>query len=101
MAHLGSLCICNGCGSLAISGSALMIRVLARTFIVLGLPLFALAQQGHAETLEYPAPARGAAVDDYHGTRVPDPYRGLEDLDSPATRAWVGAEAPLTDRDRK
>jgi prolyl oligopeptidase len=75
-----------------------MTRVLVRTLIVLGLPLFVLGQQGYSETLEYPAPARGTAVDDYHGTRVPDPYRGLEDLDSPATRAWVGAEAQLTDR---
>ena len=35
-------------------------------------------------------------VDDWHGTRVPDPYRWLEQLDSPATRAWVGAEDHLT-----
>jgi prolyl oligopeptidase len=75
-----------------------MRRVFARTLIVVGLPLFALAQQGHSDTVEYPAPIRGTVVDDYHGTRVEDPYRGLEDLDSPATRAWVGAEAQLTDR---
>ena len=47
---------------------------------------------------DYPPAARGTTVDDYHGTLVPDPYRGLEDLDSAATRAWVGAEAKLTDR---
>ncbi len=48
--------------------------------------------------LEYPPPVRGTTVDDYHGTLVADPYRGLEDLDSTATRAWVEAEANLTDR---
>jgi prolyl oligopeptidase len=48
--------------------------------------------------LSYPAAARGTTIDDYHGTKVPDPYRALEDLDSPATRAWVGAESALTDR---
>ncbi len=48
--------------------------------------------------LEYPPAVRGTAVDDYRGTLVPDPYRGLEDLDSTATRAWVELEAKLTDR---
>ncbi len=75
-----------------------MTRVFARTLLVLGLPLCALAHQGYSKTLEYPAPNVGTVVDDYHGTRVPDPYRGLEDLDSPATRAWVGAEAQVTER---
>ncbi|HEX7418004.1 MAG TPA: hypothetical protein VF315_08125, partial [Steroidobacteraceae bacterium] len=45
--------------------------------------------------LHYPQPPRGAVVDDYHGTRVADPYRGFELLDAPATRAWVSAENRL------
>jgi prolyl oligopeptidase len=44
----------------------------------------------------YPPAPRGSVVDDYHGTRVADPYRWLEDLDSEATRAWLSAEAQLT-----
>jgi prolyl oligopeptidase len=47
-------------------------------------------------TLTYPAARRGDQVDDYHGTRVADPYRWLEDLDSTETRAWVEAENKLT-----
>jgi len=35
-------------------------------------------------------------VDDYHGTRVADPYRWLEDVDSPDTRNWVEAENRVT-----
>ena len=46
--------------------------------------------------LSYPAAQRGSQVDDYHGTKVADPYRWLEDTDSPQTRAWVEAENRVT-----
>ena len=35
-------------------------------------------------------------MDDYHGTRVADPYRWLEDTASPATQQFVAAENALT-----
>jgi prolyl oligopeptidase len=44
----------------------------------------------------YPAAQRGDQVDLYHGIKVSDPYRWMEDIDSPATRTWVEAEAKLT-----
>jgi prolyl oligopeptidase len=49
-----------------------------------------------SQTLEYPKAQKGAVVDDYFGTKVPDPYRWLEDTDSQETVAWVKAENLLT-----
>lgn len=46
--------------------------------------------------LEYPQAHKSDVVDEYHGTPVPDPYRWLEDPDSPETRAWIEAENEVT-----
>jgi prolyl oligopeptidase len=54
----------------------------------------ALATTG--QPLSYPVAPRGDVIADYHGVQVPDPYRWLEDIDSPATRAWVEAEGKLS-----
>ncbi|MEP6485621.1 MAG: prolyl oligopeptidase family serine peptidase [Rudaea sp.] len=44
----------------------------------------------------YPVAKTGNQVDDYHGTRIADPYRWMEDLDSSDTRAWIEAQNKLT-----
>src|SRR5512139_1542806 len=46
--------------------------------------------------LAYPAAQRGDVVDDYFGTKVADPYRWFEQLDSEQTKQWVDAENNLT-----
>ena len=50
------------------------------------------------DRLVYPPAPLGNVADDYHGRIIADPYRWLEDGDSSATRAWIDAEAGLTER---
>lgn len=62
---------------------------------IAGLVLASLAVLG-ATRLPYPEPPRSDEIDDYHGVKVPDPYRPLEDPDAPGTRAWIAAENRIT-----
>ena len=51
---------------------------------------------GSGQSLNYPVTRKSDQMDDYHGTKVADPYRWLEDDNSPETLAWVKAENELT-----
>jgi len=56
----------------------------------------AAANTGDAPALAYPDARRVEHYDTYHGVRVQDPYRWLENPDSPETRAWIEAQNAVT-----
>lgn len=47
--------------------------------------------------VKYPVTKKVDHADDYHGTKVKDPYRWLEDMKSPETAKWVQAQKKVTD----
>lgn len=67
-----------------------VLRIAPLALALAAVPLYAQTR------LQYPPAAKGTQVDDYHGTSVADPYRWLENPNSPETRAWIEAENALT-----
>src|SRR3954469_22032036 len=75
----------------------------ATTRLILGTVgglLMAPVLAAAGEPLTYPATKRVDHLDDYHGTKVPDPYRWLEDdvRTAPDVREWVTAENKVTEQ---
>ena len=66
-----------------------------RRFSILLLSLTA-ATTARSQQIAYPPSNRGDVTDNYFGHSVSDPYRWMEELDSPATKNWVESENAIT-----
>jgi prolyl oligopeptidase len=69
--------------------------ILAAVFLGLDRPTVAGAS---VPPIVYPPTPRTNATDTYFGTTVPDPYRWLEQTQSPQVRKWVSLETELTEK---
>src|SRR3974390_1609693 len=65
-------------------------------FALVSFASICLLPLASAQSLSYPNPRKSDQVDDYHGVRVSDPYRWLEDDNSAETAEWVKAENEVT-----
>jgi prolyl oligopeptidase len=70
--------------------------VLVLTMLAAALVVSGVLGAVYAGNYKYPPAHKVDVTDDYHGTRVADPYRWLEDPDAQDTREWVAAENALT-----
>ncbi len=55
-----------------------------------------LVPAAFGQKFQYPQPRRADQTDDFHGVKVADPYRWMEDTESAETRQWIDAENKLT-----
>jgi len=74
-----------------------MLKIYSVVLIVMFLTANSLSQESVTRSgFDYPETKKIEQIDDYHGTKVSDPYRWLENDNSPETKAWVEEENKLT-----
>jgi prolyl oligopeptidase len=69
---------------------------MTKIILVFTALVFLLTGSAAGQQYNYPQAKKVDQVDDYHGTKVSDPYRWLEDTESADSRAWIDAENNLT-----
>ena len=72
-----------------------MHNVTRKFWIALFASAFMTANVFAQVKINYPQPRKVDQIDDYHGTKVADPYRWMEEY-SPETTAWIEAENKVT-----
>src|SRR5262245_44042087 len=76
--------------------AATIMALLLLSGVVSARNIFAQNKTTMNKTFDYPTAKKADQVDDYHGVKVADPYRWLENPDSADSRAWIEAENKLT-----
>lgn len=71
------------------------VRSIACAFVPLASAPFT-SSVSQAQRIQYPPTAKVDTVDDYHGTKVADPFRWLEAIESPAVANWIKSQNAVT-----
>src|SRR5690349_9413400 len=74
----------------------MFVRMFAKIVVLTVLLALLMQVEVLSAGFAYPKARKGDQVDDYHGTKVADPYRWLENPDSPEAREWIEAENKVT-----
>ena len=67
-----------------------------KTALILLTMITTLAEAADWPQIQYPPTRKEDVVDDYHGTKIADPYRWLEDDNAAETKAWVTEQNKVT-----
>ncbi len=78
------------------SGRANMRSLCGNRLLTVAISFLCLSSLLYAQELKYPVTRKTDQVDTYFGVKVPDPYRWLEDDNSPQTAEWVKEENKIT-----
>ena len=73
-----------------------LLSILALSLLLGSCSESQLSNDNERATFDYPKTVKGNVVDEYFDTRVPDPYRWLEDDMSDETGEWVMAQNKVT-----
>jgi prolyl oligopeptidase len=67
-----------------------------RLLLIASVMVSTIVSASGSGPISYPEAPKSDAVEEHFGHRIPDPYRPLEDPNSPATKAWIEAEDRVT-----
>ncbi len=65
-------------------------------FLLLALQISVIVSQAQSVKIDYPSTHAVNHIDSYHGIKVADPYRWLENLDSTEVQDWVNDQNTFT-----
>ncbi len=71
--------------------------MLKRSFFLLVVCSFFVSSLSAQNGLSYPKAKKVDQIDDYHGTKVADPYRWLEETKAADTQTWIADQNKVTD----